>query len=185
MDIGSFLQQYTQDPEILEELTSNFTRKKYPKGTVLIEPFNNSKKIFFFEEGLSRIFYLKEGKDITHAFFKENQFYNSIESTFLGKHSPYGLELIENSKVATINYEKLEELKEKFPILEKIQNLLMVNALHYFSERLYAVQFQSAQDRYKIMMQNYPDILLRASLGHIASYLGITQQTLSVIRSKV
>ena len=67
--------------------------------------------------------------------------------------------------------------------MEKFIRLLLVNILHTIAEKLYAIQFQTAQDRYKTLLETQPDILLRAPLGHIASYLGITQQTLSVIRS--
>ena len=67
--------------------------------------------------------------------------------------------------------------------MEKFIRLLLVNVLHTIAEKLYAIQFQTAQDRYKKLLDTQPDILLRAPLGHIASYLGITQQTLSVIRS--
>jgi hypothetical protein len=53
-----------------------------------------------------------------------------------------------------------------------------------FSDRLYSLQFHTAQERYSTLLNDHSSILMRAPLGHIASYLGITQQTLSVIRSK-
>jgi hypothetical protein len=59
----------------------------------------------------------------------------------------------------------------------------LINVLHTIAEKLYSIQFQTALDRYKSLIESHPDLLLRAPLGHLASYLGITQQTLSVIRS--
>ena len=67
--------------------------------------------------------------------------------------------------------------------MEKFVRQLLVEILHTVAGKLYSIQFQTAQDRYKNLIDTYPDVLLRAPLGHIASYLGITQQTLSVIRS--
>ena len=67
--------------------------------------------------------------------------------------------------------------------MEKFIRVLLVNVLHTIAEKLYSIQFQTAQDRYKKLLEAQPYVLLRAPLGHIASYLGITQQTLSVIRS--
>ena len=63
--------------------------------------------------------------------------------------------------------------------------LLLVSAIKSLTERLYLVKFQTAQERYQWLLNNYPQILLRAPLGHIASLLGITQQTLSVIRANL
>lgn len=186
MSLNAFLGQFIDDKEVIDEWISKFVKQEtLPKGTQLLETFNSSKKIFFIEKGLARTYYLKDGKDITHHFFKENEISAPIESIFFGKQSPYGLELLEKSDIAIIVYERLEELKSQFPVIEKIQNLFLVNVLYEFSERLYAIQFQTAKDRYSIMIKDYPDILLRAPLGHIASYLGITQQTLSVIRAEI
>jgi len=60
----------------------------------------------------------------------------------------------------------------------------LINVLSAFSDHLFQIQFQTARQRYQILLENHPDILLRTPLGHIASYLGITQQTLSVIRAQ-
>ena len=61
--------------------------------------------------------------------------------------------------------------------------MLLISFLKNLSDRLYAIKFQTAQERYELLLKNYPQILLRVPLGHVASFLGITQQTLSVIRA--
>ena len=60
---------------------------------------------------------------------------------------------------------------------------LLISAIKNLTDKLYAIKFQTAQERYRLLLENYPQIILRVSLGHIASLLGITQQTLSVIRA--
>ena len=60
---------------------------------------------------------------------------------------------------------------------------LLISAIKNLTDKLYAIKFQTAQERYQLLLENYPQIILRVSLGHIASLLGITQQTLSVIRA--
>jgi hypothetical protein len=67
---------------------------------------------------------------------------------------------------------------------KNLLRLLLINVLYSVSGKLYSIQFQTALERYKSLIESHPDILLRAPLGHVASYLGITQQTLSVIRSE-
>ena len=61
--------------------------------------------------------------------------------------------------------------------------MLLISFLKNLSDSLYTIKFQTAQERYELLLKNYPQILLRVSLGHVASFLGITQQTLSVIRA--
>ncbi|MFC5412169.1 Crp/Fnr family transcriptional regulator [Larkinella bovis] len=166
-------------------LEQAFKREECPKHHKLLQPGNRSQKVFFVEKGLIRTYYLKdEGKDITHFFFAENAFFMAIESIFYHNNSPYGVEVLENSIIRTIPYAELEHYIDQSDELEKLMRLLLIDMLKAFSDRFQSIQFQTAQERYRILLETYPDILLRAPLGHIASYLGITQQTLSVIRAQ-
>lgn len=172
------------EPEVEIALDQDFKRKKCIKGQKLLEPGNLSTKLFFIEKGLVRTFYTKNEKDITHYFFPENTFTLPIDSVFYQRPSPYGIEVLEPSIIRWVPFSTIEKHIEKSPNLEKFIRSLLIDVLRGFSDRLSALQFQSAQERYKTLMDNHPDILLRASMGHIASYLGITQQTLSVIRGQ-
>lgn len=82
-----------------------------------------------------------------------------------------------------MNYSRIEKLIETDPKLILFSQFVMGSIIKELADRLRSIQFQSAQERYDNLITNYPDILLRVPLGHIASYLGITQQTLSVIRA--
>ncbi|KAA9340385.1 Crp/Fnr family transcriptional regulator [Larkinella humicola] len=185
MELLDFVKQRINlGPELETRLDLAFKREECPKGHQLLQPDNFSKKVFFIEKGLCRTYYVKDGKDITHYFFLEDSFNMPIESIFYGKPSPYGLELLENCVVRTAQYGELEKYIDSSSSLEKLIRLLLIDQLKAFSDRMYAIQFQSAQERYRTLIDNHPGILQRAPLGHIASYLGITQQTLSVIRAQ-
>ena len=185
MDLISFLRQHLRLTTEQETALDNaFRRDVLPKGHKLLLPGNHANKVFFFEKGLARSYYIKHDKDITHYFYAENTVNMPIESIFYHHESPYGLELLEKSTVRTISYPEAEQYFDQSVGLQKVARLLLVDVLSSFSNRLYSLQFESAQERYHTMLLQYPDILLRAPLGHIASYLGITQQTLSVIRSQ-
>lgn len=184
MDFKEYLAQSGEfSPESIAEIDSVFDRQSYPKGHKLVSPDNHSKKVFFFEKGLGRLYYFKEGKDITHHFFAENSFSASIDSIFNSKSSPFGLELLEPSVIRIQTYPKLERFVNNSVSAEHFINILLIDALTTFSDKLHAIQFQSAPERYRIMLSKYPDIFSRAPLRHIASYLGITQETLSRIRA--
>jgi CRP-like cAMP-binding protein len=169
--------------ELEERFDTVFKSERISKGDIILKPENISKKVFFIEQGLIRSFYIKDGKDITHLFFTEGAFFLPVESVFYNRTCPYGWEALENGEIRTTHYRDFEPFFTDVPGFEKFIRMLILDVMDTFSERLYALQFQTAHDRYKKLMEVQPDILLRAPLGHIASYLGITQQTLSVIRS--
>lgn len=186
MELIPYLKTRVDLPEhIQNKLDQVFERETFPKGHQLLPPHNYSRKVFFVEEGLMRLFYLKDGKDITHLFWAENSFTMPIESIFYHEASPYGLELLEESTIRYASYDEVETYVEQSSELEQFIRLLLIDVLKIFSDRLNSLQFQSAKEKYQSMIDQYPDILLRAPLGYVASYLGITQQTLSVIRGQM
>lgn len=160
-----------------------FKNEELPKGYPLLSPDNFSQKVFYIEKGIARTYYIKDGKDITHSFIPGGTFFVSIESVFFNNPSPYGAEIMEHSMVRTILYQDLEKFIDESNALQKLSRIVMINAVKTFSDKLYSIQFQSAQERYNAMLEKFPDIMLRVPLGHIASYLGITQETLSRIRA--
>jgi signal-transduction protein with cAMP-binding, CBS, and nucleotidyltransferase domain len=161
-----------------------FKREFYPKGTILADPGNRSQKVHFIEKGMIRTFYNKDGKDITHFFFDENAFTMSLESVYFNKIDPYGREVLEDTTLRTIHFKEFDDLFNKIDTFKRFAFMASVETIKRFSDKLFSLQFQTAEQRYKSMTDNYPNILLRVPLGHIASYLGITQQTLSVIRAQ-
>lgn len=185
MELIEYFKQHTKlSAELEATLDRAFQEETVPKGYRVVEPNTSSKKLFFIEKGLARSFYYKETKDITHNFFSENGFYTSIESVFYQTPSPYGFEFLEKSTIRVVSYPEIERVLSQSSELEQFIRQLLIDLLKTLSDRLYSIQFQSAQERYQSMIEGYPDILLRAPLGHVASYLGITQQTLSVIRAQ-
>ncbi len=184
MDIQSFLLLQSFSADEAQKIASVFKMESIHKGFKILEPDNRSKMVYFIAEGLTRSYYLKDGKDITHHFFLENTFTMPLESIFYQQTSPYGLEALETVTLFSARYQDIDALAEIYPGLRKVINFLLIDILKAFSNRLLAIQFQSAQERYKTIVNEQPDLLLRAPLGHIASYIGITQQTLSVLRAQ-
>lgn len=170
--------------ELIVKIDEAYSYEELPKGYKLLLPFNNSRKIFFIEKGLARTFYVKDGRDITHFFSSENNFTGSLDSIFYKQESPYGIELLEPSIVRSIDYQVMEGFVSDSVELNNMFRHNLIKLTKCFSDRLYSIQFQNASERYNSMLKVIPDIFSRAPLGHIASYIGITQQTLSVIRGK-
>ncbi|HEY9006068.1 MAG TPA: Crp/Fnr family transcriptional regulator [Ohtaekwangia sp.] len=174
----------TLTPEECIAIDQAFKTESYSKGDLIIKPDSFSSKVCFIEKGLLRTFYYKDGKDITQFFFDEGSFTAPLNSIFYNKSEPYGWQALEDSVIRAIRYEELAPMLLKMPALQQMFFYASIDVLNVFVIKLESLQFQTAEQRYNTMVEMYPRILLRAPLGQIASYLGITQQTLSVIRAK-
>ncbi len=173
------------DEPLLDAINREFLAVILPKNEVIFQTGNVAKHIFYIEDGLARMFYSNEaGKDISYEFFPENNFLAPSESFLEQKPSQYTVELLEDSHLRYISQDGLNRLLEEFPIVEKIKSHILANFLYQANRRIVALQFQNAQQRYETLEQTKGNILQRAPLGQIASYLGITQETLSRIRGK-
>jgi CRP-like cAMP-binding protein len=168
----------------LQAFDSLWKSEEFPKGYQLLNEGSLSKKVYFVEKGLLRLYYIKDGKDITHHFFAEKNIYVPIENVFLNEPYPYNLELLENSTIRTVNFSTIEKYLDEDVKLQRLVRHIAISVIKQLADHLHSLQFQSAQERYSILLKKHPKILLRSPLGHIASYLGITQQTLSVIRAE-
>lgn len=174
---------YKLSDDLLEEIDKANTFKRYTKKSILLEPDSYSKQIFFVEKGLVRLFYYKSGKAITHNFYKEGEFVAAVEGVFMDKKSIYGIEVLEEAEVAAVSYTVIERLALEAIAVNKLVQSILLQSLIGYSYRLQSLQFETAHERYQKLCEQHPEVLLRAPLGDIASFLGISQQTLSVIRA--
>lgn len=185
MNLIPFLQTQINLSDEQENFIAQFLKtERYTKGEIIRQPHTKSQKIHFINQGYARNFYEKNGKDITYFFLKENTFTLPIDAIYFNAPTKYGLQAEEDLELTTFKYNELEEMVEQIPGMRKLYQMEMAKFVRQINDKYYLIQFQSAQDRYNSMLENDPDILLHASLGHIASYLGITQETLSRIRTK-
>lgn len=140
--------------------------------------------IYFVKKGLCRIYYYKDGLDITEAFAFENSLIARVESLFTGKPSKKGIQTLEDSEFIGISSPALFDLYDQFPEIERLFRKIFESAYVDTVNRIESMQFHTAEERYKDLIKNSPDLLQRVPLKHIASYLGITQVSLSRIRAR-
>lgn len=166
-------------------IRKKFVGQTYAKTEILQEAGNIVRTLYFIEKGLIRIFYHKSnGKDVTYGYYQEGDFVTIPESFYTQCPSKYHMEMLEDGLVYAISYTDLHLLLKEFPQMQQLENKTLQNFLLKAGERIVALQFQTARQRYDTMIEKQPEIILRAPLGSIASYLGITQETLSRIRNK-
>ena len=141
--------------------------------------------LYFLEKGALRGFYNLEGKEITHWFGFENDFVTSFHSFITCKLSVENIQLMENSILWAISKEQLAGLFSRFHEIETLVRIVYEKYYIRLEERYVNAQFKTAKELYENMLQQTPHILERVPLGYIASYLGISQETLSRIRSRL
>lgn len=184
MNVADFLSSYVSfSHNELNDILAYFTKEEVSKNFKLINQGQICKKIYFIEKGMGRSYYLKDdGKEVTQWFFGQGVFMSSADSFFKQTPSYYYLEILEDSILYSISFEEVNQLLKKYPKMETFIRLLTIDMLAKVVNKLNAIQFQTARERYDYMISEFPGISHRVNLGHIASYLGMTQETLSRIR---
>lgn len=167
------------------ELLENARVLKLPKGTTLVKEGQLSDKTFFIIKGCARAYYLKEGKDISDWFAFEDEFISSINSFFLNVPSPHYIEVLEDSILLEISRNDVEKLSEKYHDFERLTKVIVTKTMLQQQQRIVSMQFYTAEEKYKNLLSIRKDITNRVPLTHIASYIGITLETLSRIRNMV
>jgi CRP-like cAMP-binding protein len=175
----------TLAPDVAKKIQHVFTNEEGARKTFLYKEGQTATRLYYIQTGLARMYYLNDqGKEITYGFYTDGQFVTIPDSFFNQTPSRYYLELLETSSLSFITYSEFELLANAFSEVKEIENHVLRYFLLRASERIVALQFQTAEERYLTLFESQPSIFYRAPLGTIASYLGITQETLSRIRSK-
>lgn len=161
-----------------------FKKQEVSAKTILLNEGEISKKAFFIEKGCLRSWFNHNGKDITFQFFTEAQFVSSIESFKTSQPSLFSIETIEPSIIHSITKSDYQLVLDQSPaIKEQLEKLTFERLITY--QKLFLSRIKDKpEERYRALLENSPEILLRVPQHYIASYLGITSVSLSRIRNR-
>lgn len=166
-----------------EEAIAGITTSVSIKKNRDLQPIGHTcRTVYFIERGLARVYYLKDGIDITEQFAFENNLVARVESLFTGRPSRKAIHMLEDSELLAINARALFSLYDRYPEIERLARIITEHAFVQSVNRVESLQFHSADERYKALLEEEPNLLKRVPLKYIASYLGITQVSLSRIR---
>ena len=150
-----------------------------------LQPIGHTcKTIYFINKGIARIYYYKDGIDITESFALENNVIARVESLFTGKPSRKAIQVLEDAEIVAIDANKLFKLYDSYPEIERLFRKIFEASHVETVNRIEGIQFHTAEERYKALLEEAPTIIQRVPLKYIASYLGITQVSLSRIRGQ-
>jgi CRP-like cAMP-binding protein len=154
------------------------------KGDFLIREGQVCRKIAFIYSGLFRVFNLKDGIEVNTCFCMENSMTCTFRSIVNQIPSTENIQALEDSVVVTISAESCNELSDKNKQWQVIRRLLTENECVRLSERANFLSFESAMEKYQNLFRLQPQLIQRVSIQHLASYIGVSRETLSRIRSK-
>ena len=186
MDIKEIINlRYAMPDASLYRLQQCLTEVSYPKGFRVLESGKVEKNIFFIKKGIVRAYTSVDGKDITFWVGKEGATLVSMKGYVNDEPGYETMELMEDSVLYVLKRKKLKELFSEDIHIANWGRRYAEMELLAIEERLISMLSAIASERYKELLEKEPDLLQRLPLGSIATYLGITQASLSRIRAKI
>jgi hypothetical protein len=186
MNIDIILDQIFKLPEHSKSVLKNLISDvEFPKDNIIIKAGKIEKTIYFIKKGIVRAFVPQENQDLTFWFGKEGDVVLPMKS-YVDNHQNYeNIQLLEDCVLYQLKIDNLRKLFETDINIANWGRKLAEKELVKTEELFISRQFRTASQRYEELLTNQPEIIQRVQLGYIASYLGITQVSLSRIRSEI
>lgn len=164
----------------------NYEAKKIPKNQFLLQYGEICRNIFFVEKGLLKMYSIdKNGKEHIIQFAPESWLISDRSSLYFNEKSNYYIEAVEDSEVLFLHSDFFSQLVEHFPNSIEKSDILVQNHVRNLQNRINSLLGETAEERYMKFIKMYPDLLLRVPQWMIASYLGITPESLSRVRKEL
>lgn len=181
-DIGKI---YPLSDKLQEALSTYCEIIELPKRHLLLSEGQRSDYVYFVIQGLLRMYYLKDGMEITSRFMQEQHIVIAIPAFYTRKPAYEFIETLEPCTLGCIHYDTLQKLFREHMEFNYIARVWTEHYCSMSEQRLYLLRKQSAEGRYLYFMENYPSLLQRVPLKYIATYLGMNLETLSRVRKKL
>jgi CRP-like cAMP-binding protein len=168
-----------------EHIASSFTPKDISRQQFLYKSGKICNEYYYLETGFMRAFaYDTDGNDITTNFYSSNQLVFEVSSFFTRTISKENVQATVDCSGWYITYEQLNGLFHSLPEFREFGRAVLVKGFSSLKTRMLSMITETAEQRYDTLLQNNPEIFQHAALKHIASYLGITDTSLSRIRKE-
>lgn len=180
--IAELDKKFSLKADIIALLKESFTKKKVSKNEILLPKNKISKELYWVKSGTLRGYIETDTNLVTTWFGIENDMVTSVGSFIQQQPSKECIEALEDSLLYSISYSNLQKIYSTSLEMNVIGRLLTEKYYINLEQRAFLLQHATAKERYETFIERYPQLLLKIPLGIIASYLGITQSSLSRIR---
>lgn len=180
--------RYAIPPEMAESLRAIMIKRHYKRGEVIQASISLLANAYYITKGMARAYYIKNGREHTYTFVFEDEVIAIPRSLFKIKDIVPAIEFLEDSDVLEISHDRMQDVmtiysKEHLTDLASFIIDRLLEHARIVEERLLVFQSMDAAERYEWFIQMYPTILERANITQIASFLGVTKETLYRIRA--
>jgi CRP-like cAMP-binding protein len=165
-----------------EALVSVLRQKSYDKGNYLLEAGTVCSRIYFIDSGLVKTFFYTDTREFIMRFFPEGSMFTVLDSFVTRQPSAYSIEVLEPTELTYLDHSDLEKLCAQYHSMETFYRKLVSNAAVNMMDRISGSLEEKAQVAYHKFLKEHRKLVQRISLADLASYLGITQVSLSRIR---
>lgn len=169
------------DSETIEKLYELAETENYARNQHLLEEGQRCNKIWFLKKGMVRKYHFCNGKEITTWIHTENETFTSLQSYAQNSFSEEYIQACEKTEVISITKTNSAKLAQ-YPKVSVFVNAMMSLEFARIDKNSKELKQRDAKGKYEFLQEIAPEIIKRAKLGHIASILGITQETLCRIR---
>ena len=166
-------------------ILENIKIRTFKKGETLLREGQVASLCYFILKGCVRQYYLVDGEEKTTHFYTEGQPIAPYEGTYKGKPSKFYLSCVEDSIMTVGTPDDEAKLFEKFPHFEAISRLAVEEELGKSQERFSSFVINSPEERYLDLLKTRPELLDRVPQYQLASFLGVTPESLSRIRKRI
>ena len=173
----------TMTHDELDVLESILIPRKYAKNEIILREGETCENIYWVVKGLVRQFYYKNKKELTEYMATENSIVMCIESLFLEEPTHLQIQALEPSIIYSLPKAELEQAAIKCINIQMLYRKILEESLIISQHHADMLRFETAQDRYAKLVKRSPQLVLRAPLVYIASYLQMTPETLSRVRT--
>ena len=171
-------------PQVKDKLAGYLVEEVFKKKSLILKQGQVAHRIYFISQGFVRAFYSNSTDTFTNWFMGRGEIIISVYSFFSRQPSFEHIEALEDCTLQSITWDQLQNIYQEHPGFNITGRLITEQYYIRSEKRTIDLQTLTAQQRYEKLLSDYPDILQKASLGQIASYLSIKQETLSRIRGR-
>lgn len=175
---------HQMDEALIERVKELAQIVTYPKKTFLLKDGQICDKACMVVKGLARAYYINEDKDITSRFMDEGFIITSWVSYYQQQPGDEYIEAMEDTTLACIRYHEIQQLYKEYPQFNIVGRKQTEYSLYLAEMRTRMLRKHTAEEKYNFFLEQHPDLINRVPLKHIATYLGMNEETLSRIRGK-
>jgi len=186
-NINAYLARVLEVPlEKVNMCSLHYESRKVSKNQFLLEYGEICRNIYFVEKGLLKMYSIdKNGKEHIIQFAPESWLISDRSSLYFNEKSIYYIEAVEDSEVLFLHPDFFSRLVEQFPNSIEKSDIIAQKHIRSLQDRINSLLGETAEERYLKFIRMYPDLLLRVPQWMIASYLGITPESLSRVRKEL